>query len=214
MTCSEPPRPTAAHRGRDALGRGGVSTAAHRVPPDGVRGAGSGHGPQSPTVGNTDNAETSGRGHTPNASTEEPTGQPAAATPEHALTDSVATLSGQHHAEHLAHLDTPELDTALAAVVATIHQRQPRWMAHAACRHHPHLDWHMRTHRPVNRTRQAEIEAMRTVCATCPVLDQCTDWAVRTDTTAQRLPGVVAGLTVGQRRQLRPTTTTLTPLED
>ena len=112
----------------------------------------------------------------------------------------------------LAHLDTPEMDAALAAIIATLHERRPRWMAHAACRHHPHLDWHQATERPTQRTAP-NIAAMRTTCATCPVLDQCTAW-VHTTPSTDRLPGVVAALTVTERRQQRRTTTTPTPLED
>ena len=105
----------------------------------------------------------------------------------------------------LAHLDTPELDTALAAVIAALHERRPNWQTHAACRHQT-------TDRPTKRTAP-DIAAMRTVCATCPVLDACTDW-VRTTPSTDRLPGVVAALTVAERRHLRRTTTTPTPLED
>ena len=44
------------------------------------------------------------------------------------------------------------------------------WMADAACRHHPELDWF---------DLDCYLHAVLAVCATCPVGDHCLDYAIR-----------------------------------
>lgn len=101
----------------------------------------------------------------------------------------------------------PTHDAALAALVLTLHLGNPRWMRDAACKTTTGLDWHTDTERRGRETREA-VAVMKAVCADCPVLDDCTTWTLD-DRSTDRLPGVVAGLDVTERRSRRRTAAAL-----
>jgi len=116
-----------------------------------------------------------------------------------ALTESVVTVSWKS--------SPSSLDAALAAVIASLHLGNPRWMANAACKATTGLDWHTDTQLRGRETRAA-VEAMKATCATCPVMDACNAWTLD-DASTDRLPGVVAGLDITERRSRRRTAAAL-----
>jgi hypothetical protein len=116
-----------------------------------------------------------------------------------ALTESVVKVSWKS--------SPATLDAALAALVRTLHRENPRWMRHAACKTTTGVDWHTDTQRRGRDTRAA-VEAMKAVCTDCPVLGACTTWTLD-DTSTDRLPGVVAGLDITERRSRRRAAATL-----
>lgn len=116
-----------------------------------------------------------------------------------ALTESVVTVSWKS--------SPSSLDAALAALVLTLHLENPRWMANAACKTTTGVDWHSDTERR-GRETLAAVEAMKAVCHVCPVLGACTTWTLD-DASTDRLPGVVAGLTITERRSRRRTAAAL-----
>lgn len=69
-----------------------------------------------------------------------------------------------------------------------------RWMARAACRGTDPAMWVPDEHdRP-------DISTLRAICATCPVHDDCMQYALKVVPTTDN--GVYAGLTQSQRRRL------------
>jgi len=139
-------------------------------------------------------------------------------SPEHTTNGHDTDTAGHSHTPNESKKESPApatLDAALAAVIASLHLGNPRWMRHAACKATTGVDWHSDTQLRGRETRAA-VEAMKAVCATCPVLDDCTTWTLD-DASTDRLPGVVAGLDITERRSrrraaaaLRRTTTTAT----
>jgi hypothetical protein len=131
-------------------------------------------------------------------------------SPEHTTNGHDTDTAGHSHTPNESKKESPApatLDAALAAVVLTLHLGNPRWMRHAACKTSTGLDWHTDTQRRGRETRAA-VEAMKATCATCPVLDACTTWTLD-DTYTDRLPGVVAGLDITERRSRRRTAASL-----
>lgn len=69
--------------------------------------------------------------------------------------------------------------------------RRPEWHARAACRGRDDVDWFPE--------RGESLEPAKAVCAACPVLEECCDFAV----TNGEKHGVWAGMSALDRRQLR-----------
>ena len=66
---------------------------------------------------------------------------------------------------------------------------RPEWMADAACREHPELDWFP--------TRGDNVNAVRAVCAACLVRPECAEYGAR-----ERF-GIWGGVSERGRRQRR-----------
>jgi WhiB family redox-sensing transcriptional regulator len=70
---------------------------------------------------------------------------------------------------------------------------RPAWMADAACREHPELNFHP--------GRGADTRPLREVCAGCLVRTQCLDYVMQHEGT--HAEGFWAGLSARERRRLR-----------
>jgi WhiB family transcriptional regulator, redox-sensing transcriptional regulator len=73
---------------------------------------------------------------------------------------------------------------------------QPAWMADAACRHLDSDLFFPRRHGYAGSGKQA-----KAVCASCPVIDECLDWALAFP--ASNDSGIYAGTNADERRRLR-----------
>jgi WhiB family redox-sensing transcriptional regulator len=83
----------------------------------------------------------------------------------------------------------------------------PKWMQHAACRNHP-----ASLFIPERATPKLTAQA-KAICNTCPVLDQCRQYALELHAHGQ-LDGIFAGMTPKERRtQLRITPHQVKPKE-
>lgn len=131
-------------------------------------------------------------------------------SPEHTTNGHNTDTAGHSHTPNESKKESPPPathDAALAALVLTLHLGNPRWMRDAACKTTTGLDWHTDTERRGRETREA-VAVMKAVCADCPVLDDCGAWTLD-DRSTDRLPGVVAGLTITERRSRRRTAAAL-----
>lgn len=71
----------------------------------------------------------------------------------------------------------------------------PMWQEQSACAGMDPELWVGDDH---SNTRVAKAKA---ICATCPVLDTCLDWALQLDKTLGNFPGIYGGLTSEERRK-------------
>lgn len=82
------------------------------------------------------------------------------------------------------------------SMLAELLERQPAWMARAACRGEP-----VELFFPV---RGESAEAAKAICARCPVADECLDYAVGSYTdTGLPVIGIWGGTSGRERRQIR-----------
>ena len=75
---------------------------------------------------------------------------------------------------------------------------KPPWMADAACKEHPELNWWP--------TRGEDVTQPKAVCAACLVRDDCIAYAL-TLPSSEDGGGIWGGTSARQRRQLRKHTT-------
>ena len=84
----------------------------------------------------------------------------------------------------------------LATVVYLLQLKASNWYENAACRGLP-TQWWFPIEANVNAT---ENKTARNICRSCPVVDECLEYAMRYPLNHIALPGIYAGMTERERQ--------------
>lgn len=93
--------------------------------------------------------------------------------------------------------DPAELVDAFEEILSAL--ARPAWQARAACRGKGPAKWFPSPGKNGQPSPETTTAAGKAICATCPVQEECLDFALENDAT-----GTWGGVSLGTKRSLRP----------